>query len=47
MLLRYFEGYSLHEIANMLSISYDDAKKTSQRAKANLKKLYEEQGGKV
>lgn len=40
--LKYYEGYDLHEISKMLGISLSWAQKIDQRAKAKLKKLYEE-----
>ena len=43
--LKYHHGYSLREIADMLGISLADAQKTDHRAKAQLKKIYEENGG--
>lgn len=43
--LKYHYGYSLREIANMLDISLADAQKNDYRAKAQLKKIYEENGG--
>ena len=43
--LKYHHGYSLREIADMLGISLADAQKTDHRAKNNLQKIYQENGG--
>ena len=44
--LKYVHGYNLHEIAKMLGISLFCAQKADQRAKQNLKNLYENGGSK-
>ena len=44
--LKYVHGYNLHEIAKMLGISMFCAQKADQRAKQNLKNLYENGGSK-
>ena len=44
IILKYSHGYSLREIAGMLGITYANALKIEQRAKARLKKLCEEAG---
>lgn len=41
--LKYYHGYSLREIAPVLNMSLAAAIKTDQRAKKNLKTLYEEE----
>lgn len=43
--LKYYHGYSLREIAQMLEISLSCAQKIDQRAKKKLKELYIEEGG--
>lgn len=42
--LRYHQGYEMKEIAKMLDISYANALKIAQRAKAKLRTLCEEEG---
>lgn len=44
LLLHYVEGYSLKEIAEILSISENAVKKRMQRAKKGLKERYKEHG---
>lgn len=44
LILKYSQGYTLKEIAKMLGISYANALKLEQRAKARLKVLCEEAG---
>ena len=44
IILKYSYGYSLREIARILGISYSNAQKLNQRAKARLKELCQEKG---
>ena len=44
ILLRYHQGYSIREIANMMGLSLSATIKLDQRAKSKLKKLCEEMG---
>ena len=44
IILKHSHGYSMKEIAKILGISYENAVKTEQRAKARLKALCEEAG---
>ena len=44
ILLRYYHGYSVKEIAAMMGISFSAASKLDQRAKKKLKDLYEKEG---
>ena len=44
MILKYSHGYRMKEIAKILGISYENAVKTEQRARAKLKALCEEAG---
>ena len=44
ILLRYYHGYSVKEIADMMGISFSAASKLDQRAKKKLKDLYEKEG---
>lgn len=45
ILLKYYHGYSLREIAKLLGISLPWAQKIDQRAKKQLAELYSEEGG--
>lgn len=47
ILLKYYHGYSLREIAKMMNISLSWAQKIDQRAKNLLRELYEEGGAEV
>ena len=44
ILLRYFQGYSVKEVAAILGLSLSAASKLDQRAKNRLKDLYEKEG---
>ena len=44
ILLRYFQGYSVKEVAAILGLSLSAASKLDQRAKNRLKALYEKEG---
>lgn len=44
ILLRYFQGYSVKEVAAILGLSLSAASKLDQRAKNRLKGLYEKEG---
>lgn len=44
IILKYSHGYRMKEIAKILGISYENAMKTEQRARARLKTLCEEAG---
>ena len=44
ILLRYFQGYSVKEVAAILGLSLSAASKLDQRAKNRLKVLYEKEG---
>lgn len=44
LILKYVQGYAYSEIAKLLNISEDNARKIAQRAKAKLEVLCKEQG---
>ena len=44
ILLRYFQGYSVKEVAAILGLSLSAASKLDQRAKSRLRVLYEKEG---